>query len=83
MIFPHPAMTPNIAMEDPRLIEIAESMRRRILNPPRGVAPNQLEFEAKLGEVMPNALFRQCADQLAQSGQKVPEPVQRLFYQVE
>ena len=41
-------------MEDPRLIQIAESMRHRILKPPQGVAPNQLEFEAKLGEVIPN-----------------------------
>ena len=49
-------------MEDPRLAQIAESMRKQILNPPKGVAANQLEFEAKLGAIIPNIVFKQCAE---------------------
>ena len=62
VIFTQPQLTPNILMEDPRLAQIAESMRKQILNPPKGVAANQLEFEAKLGAIIPNIVFKQCAE---------------------
>lgn len=62
VIFPSPLLTPNIMMEDPRLAQFAESMRRLILNPPGDVRANQLEFEAKLGEIVPDHVFKQCID---------------------
>ena len=60
-------------MEDPRLAQIAESMRKRILNPPNGVAASQLEFEAKLGAIKPNIVFKQCADQQDKAGHRVSD----------
>ena len=44
-----PELTPDIRADDGRVIEIAEKMRRQILEPPKGVNPKELEFEVKLG----------------------------------
>ena len=57
-------------------------MRKRLMNPPKGVKPTQLEFEAKLGEIVPNPVFSQCADQQVASGASLKEPIKRLFYQI-
>lgn len=76
-----PEFTPNIRMEDTRLAEIAESMRQRILNPPKGVTAQNLEFEAKLGSIELNDLFIQQVDQLQRAGDPIQRPVQRLLDQ--
>ena len=54
-----PNFAPNIRPDDPRLIQIAEHMREKILKPPKNVDPNKLEFEVKLGQLMLNEPFKQ------------------------
>lgn len=76
-----PQFTPNINKDDPRLIHVAESMRQRILNPPQGVQPSELEFEAKLGRVELNDVFKQHIDQLNSSSETIAKPVARFLDQ--
>jgi hypothetical protein len=56
-------------------------MRQRILNPPKGVQPTELEFEAKLGNVVVNELFKQHIEHCQHGGEKVEKPVLRFLDQ--
>ena len=59
-------------------------MRRLILNPPRGTTAKQLEFEAKLGEIVPNPAFKQCVNALLLAGKEdFPGPVFQVMNETE
>jgi hypothetical protein len=54
----------EVRHDDPRLLQFTESLKQLILNPPNGVDPTKLEFEAKLGKLTSNPSYPSCILQI-------------------